>query len=117
MTSHRRANTAGVLCIAAVILSAVAIPAQAGSVRIGAIHTGGANVSLPFSVTCIAADQAESKPVNYSVWTGSSTVIDGCNKFAIYFTAPGGARYDYQMFAGHSYYFQWTGSRWDFYEN
>lgn len=117
MPSRLCTNTVSVLSLVAAILSIAPTLAHAGGVRISAIHTGGANVSLPFSVTCISSDGREGKAVSYSVWTGSSTMVTGCEKFAMYFTSSGGRRFDYEMEAGRSYYFEWTGSHWGFYEN
>jgi hypothetical protein len=103
--------------LAAVTLGAAAVPAQTGGVRISAIqYRRGRSVSLPFSVTCIDLDGKESESKNYSIWTGTSMVVNGCNKFAMYFTVSGGRRFDYEMTTGHSYYFQWTGSHWEFNE-
>jgi hypothetical protein len=117
MTCHLRANTTRVLCLAAVILSAAAVPAQAGGVRINAIRPGRTrSVSLPFSVTCLSTDGSESEATHYSIWTGNTMVVNGCNEFVIYFTALGGRRFNYEMTAGHAYYFQWNGSFWEFNE-
>lgn len=107
----------GVLSATAIILSTAILPAQAGGVRISAINSGGRSVLLPFSVTCIYDDESESNSVNYSVWTGSSTVVNGCDKFALYYRSSRGTKYDYQMYAGRSYYFEWNGNHWAFYEN
>lgn len=106
-----------VFAFAASILSAAILPAQAGGVRVSATNSGGRSVLLPFSVTCINNDGSESNSVKYSVWTGSSTVVSGCDKFALYYTSSRGAKYDYEMYAGRSYYFEWNGNHWAFYEN
>ncbi|MGJ4860441.1 hypothetical protein AB4037_27595 [Labrys sp. KB_33_2] len=111
------AKAACVLTFAAINLGLAVIPAQAGGVRISAINSGGRSVLLPFSVTCAYPDGSESNSVSYSVWTGSSTVVNGCRQFSIYFTSSRGGRYSYAMYAGRSYYFQWNGTRWAFFEN
>jgi hypothetical protein len=109
-------NMTRALCLAAVS-SAAAVSAHAGGVRITAINPPRRqSVSLPFAVTCLSSDGSESQPTSYSIWTGNSMVVNGCNKFVIYFTARGGRRFDYEMIAGHSYYFQWNGSLWAFNE-
>lgn len=105
------------LSITAILLCATMHNAQAGGVRVSAINSGGRSVLLPFSVTCIYNDGGESNSVKYSVWTGRSTVVSGCDKFALYYTSSGGAEYDYSMYAGRSYYFEWNGNHWAFYEN
>jgi len=106
-----------ILSITAMLLSATMHNAQAGGVRVSAINSGGRSVLLPFSVTCVYNDGSESNSVKYSVWTGSSTVVSGCDKFALYYTSSRGTEYDYAMYAGRSYYFEWNGNHWAFYEN
>ena len=104
------------LAVSASILMAAMSSAQAGNVRISAINDGGRSVLLPFAVTCQDSDDVESDAVNYSVWTGGSTVVSGCDRFVMYYTSSRGVKYDYEMYAGRSYYFQWNGNHWAFYE-
>lgn len=116
MTASRRVKLIAVASLTTVALGAMHSIALAGSARISAINDGGRSVLLPFSVTCEYADGNESNPVNYSVWTGSSMVVSGCDKFVIYYTSSRGVKYDYEVYPGRSYYFEWAGNHWGFYE-
>lgn len=117
MTTPCGAKLVAVASLTMVALGAMHSMALAGSARISAINDGRRSVLLPFSVTCEYSDGNESNAVNYSVWTGSSTVVSGCDKFVIYYTSSRGLKYDYEVYAGRSYYFEWDGNHWGFYEN
>jgi len=117
MASRRGGKSIVVVSVTMIAMGAMLSSAYAGSARIGAINNGGRSVLLPFSVTCEYPDGSESNAVNYSVWTGSSTVVSGCDKFVIYYTSSRGVKYDYEVFPGRSYSFEWAGNHWGFYEN
>lgn len=116
MSASRGSKLIAVTSTTILALGAMHSLAYAGSARISAINDGGRSVLLPFAATCEYSDGSESSPVNYSVWTGSSTVVSGCNKFVIYYTSSRGVKYDYEVYPGRSYYFEWAGSHWGFYE-
>lgn len=117
MNLLRRPKTSVILSLATIAMSFSVLPAQAGGVRVSAINNGGRSVLLPFSVTCVYPDGSESNYVKYSVWSGSSTTVTGCNEFTIYYTSSRGTKYDYEMYSGLSYYFEWNGNHWAFYED
>lgn len=115
MICLRRTQFVSVLALSSMLFTAAVLPAQAGSVTIHARQTGGQSLKIPFAVTCIENNGSESQAEYYSVWTGSDLEVDGCDKFAVYFRS-GGRSYDYEIRAGRSYTFEWTGNHWNLYD-
>lgn len=85
----RQKQFVSVLALSSMLFVGAVLPAQAGTVTIHARQTGGQSLKLPFAVTCVENNGAESQAEYYSVWTGSDLEVEGCDKFAVYFRSNG----------------------------